>query len=138
MIERRVVHSTTANDPDTAAFEKKQYEILLGQYVNFILIERKSSSFVCVYSYDHELKIQKARENARRTEKEKEIERYESLLHDFMVSYILKPFQNIDYIYRIIQWLMNVDKMNFVVKLINFINHDNFMKHYKQKITNSM
>jgi hypothetical protein len=41
-----------------------------------------------VFSYDHELKIQKARENARRTEKEKEIERYESLLHDFMVSYI--------------------------------------------------
>jgi hypothetical protein len=48
MIERRVIHSTTANDPDTAAFEKKQYEILLGQYVNLILIERKSSSFICL------------------------------------------------------------------------------------------
>ena len=37
-------------------------------------------------SYDHELKIQKAMENARRTEKQKEVERYELLLHDFMVS----------------------------------------------------
>jgi hypothetical protein len=36
-------------------------------------------------SYDHELKIQKARENARRTEKEKETERHETLMHDFLV-----------------------------------------------------
>ena len=33
----------------------------------------------------HELKIQKARENARRTEKEKEAERYDLLMHDFLV-----------------------------------------------------
>ncbi len=38
-----------------------------------------------LFSYDHELKIQKARENARRTEKEKETERYETLMHDFLV-----------------------------------------------------
>ncbi len=37
MIERRVTHSTAANDPETAAFEKKQYEILLVQYANLIL-----------------------------------------------------------------------------------------------------
>lgn len=37
------------------------------------------------FSYDHELKIQKARENARRTEKEKEAERYETLMHDYLV-----------------------------------------------------
>jgi hypothetical protein len=36
MIERRVTHSATSNDPETAAFEKKQYEILLGQYVELI------------------------------------------------------------------------------------------------------
>ncbi|CAF3594368.1 unnamed protein product [Rotaria sordida] len=65
MIERRVTHSTSGNDPDIATFEKKQYEVLLGHY-------------------DHELKIQKARENALRTKKEKEIERYETLLHDFL------------------------------------------------------
>ncbi len=37
------------------------------------------------FSYDHELKIEKARENARRTEQEKEAERYETLMHDFLV-----------------------------------------------------
>jgi hypothetical protein len=37
MIERRVTHSTSGIDPETATFEKKQYEILLGQYVDFIL-----------------------------------------------------------------------------------------------------
>ena len=42
-------------------------------------------TFVLNFSYDHELKIQKARENARRTEKEKETERYDSLMHDFLV-----------------------------------------------------
>ncbi|CAF4482736.1 unnamed protein product [Rotaria sp. Silwood2] len=65
MIERRVTHSTSGNDSDIAAFEKKQYEILLGHY-------------------DHELKIQKARESALRTKKEKEIERYDILLHDIL------------------------------------------------------
>ncbi|CAF1257709.1 unnamed protein product [Adineta steineri] len=64
MIERRATHSAVANDPETAAFEKKQYEVLLGHY-------------------DHELKIQKARENARRADAEKQVERYQSLLHDF-------------------------------------------------------
>jgi hypothetical protein len=39
-----------------------------------------------LFSYDHELKLQKARENARRTEKEKEAERYETLMHDFLVK----------------------------------------------------
>lgn len=34
MIERRVTHSTAANDPEVVAFEKKQYDILLGQYVH--------------------------------------------------------------------------------------------------------
>ncbi|UJR26063.1 hypothetical protein I4U23_007409 [Adineta vaga] len=63
MIERRATHSIAGDDPDVAAFERRQYNILLGHY-------------------DHELKIQKARENARRTETEKEIERYSSLLHD--------------------------------------------------------
>ena len=86
MIERRATHSTTANDHETATFEKKQYEVLLGQYVDEIPPNAAfDGSF---FSYDHELKIQKALENARRTEKEKEIERYESLLHDFMVSSI--------------------------------------------------
>ncbi|CAF5174685.1 unnamed protein product, partial [Rotaria magnacalcarata] len=65
MIERRVAHSNAANDPDAAGFERKQYEVLLGHY-------------------DHELKIQKARENALRSEKEKELERHETLLHDFL------------------------------------------------------
>jgi len=45
--------------------KKKQYDLLLSHY-------------------DHELKIQKARENARRTEKEKEAERYDVLMHDFL------------------------------------------------------
>ncbi|CAF0777241.1 unnamed protein product [Adineta ricciae] len=63
IIERRAARSAVRDDPEVAAFEKKQYEILLGHY-------------------DHELKIQKARENARRAETEKEIERYSSLLHD--------------------------------------------------------
>lgn len=85
MIERRATHSTAAIDPETTAFEKKQYEILLGQYVHLILSREKNREIL--FSYDHELKIQKARENARRSEKEKEIERYESLLHDFMVCY---------------------------------------------------
>jgi hypothetical protein len=83
MIERRVPHSTSVTDPENTGFEKKQYEILLAQYAKFDLRQ-------CIYrylfcSYDHELKIQKARENARRSEKEKEVERSESLLHDFMV-----------------------------------------------------
>lgn len=39
-----------------------------------------------VSSFDHELKIQKAQKNARQTEKEKEVERYESLQHDFEVN----------------------------------------------------
>lgn len=34
------------------------------------------------FSYDHELKIQRAQENVRRTEKEKEIERYADLITD--------------------------------------------------------
>jgi len=32
MIERRATHSATFTDPEIAAFEKKQYDILLGQY----------------------------------------------------------------------------------------------------------
>ena len=36
MIERRATHSTAAIDPETTGFEKKQYEILLGQYVHWI------------------------------------------------------------------------------------------------------
>jgi hypothetical protein len=37
MIERRVTHSASLDDPETAAFEKKQYEILIGQYEDLIL-----------------------------------------------------------------------------------------------------
>ncbi len=37
MIERRVTHSASANDPEAATFEKKQYEILLGQYGDLII-----------------------------------------------------------------------------------------------------
>lgn len=43
MIERRVTHSTVANDPETATFEKKQYEILLGQYVHLIPLREQMS-----------------------------------------------------------------------------------------------
>ena len=31
MIERRVTHAAAGNNSDVATFEKKQYEILLGQ-----------------------------------------------------------------------------------------------------------
>ena len=67
-------------------------------------LDSKSISFIrenneCIFSYEHELKIQKARENARRTEKEKEIERYQSLLHDFMVNLIRK---------------MNIIRLNYI------------------------
>lgn len=40
MIERRVAHSNAANDPDAPGFERKQYEILLGQYVHLIEVFR--------------------------------------------------------------------------------------------------
>ncbi len=47
---------------------------------------------MCSFSYDHEFKIQKARENARRTEKEKEAERNDSLMHEFLIrnKFIIK------------------------------------------------
>jgi hypothetical protein len=35
MLERRATHTPLESDPKTAAFEKRQYEILLGQYVDF-------------------------------------------------------------------------------------------------------
>jgi len=54
--------------------------------MEILFSKTKSNTFI--FSYDHELKIQKARENARRTETTKEIERYESLLHDLTVRYI--------------------------------------------------
>ena len=84
MIERRAPQSAAAIDPESATFEKKQYEILLGQSVNGV--EGLNNSQLLLSSFDHELKIQKAQKNARQTEKEKEVERYESLLHDFEVN----------------------------------------------------
>jgi len=61
---------------------------------------------LCSFSYDHELKIQKARENARRTEKEKEAERNDSLMHEFLVrnKFIIKQYSKNDSIqpFRII------------------------------------
>ncbi|CAF3134177.1 unnamed protein product [Rotaria socialis] len=65
IIEQRVTQTTSDNDLENLPLDKNQYELLLSHY-------------------DHELKIQKARENARRTEKEKEAERYDSLMHDFL------------------------------------------------------
>ncbi|CAF1244144.1 unnamed protein product [Adineta steineri] len=65
ILEQRVTRTTSDNELDSLTFEKKQHELLLSHY-------------------DHELKIQKARENARRTEKEKEAERYDSLMHEFV------------------------------------------------------
>ncbi|CAF2737116.1 unnamed protein product [Rotaria sp. Silwood2] len=65
MIEQRATQTVVNNDVENLTSEKNQYELLLSHY-------------------DHELKIQKARENARRTEKEKEAERFESLMHDFL------------------------------------------------------
>lgn len=90
-------------------------------------------------SYDHELKIQKARENARRTEKEKDAERYETMMHDFLVKHLSKLSFNANLFFsRIKQWLMNVDKMNFDENLINFINPDNSTKLYKRRIMKCM
>lgn len=43
------------------------------------------------------MKLQKARENARRTEKEKEAERYESLMHDFLVRKYELNFSHFSY-----------------------------------------
>ena len=37
IIERRAARSAVRDDPEVAAFEKKQYEILLGQYVNIVI-----------------------------------------------------------------------------------------------------
>lgn len=82
IIEQRVTQTTSDNDIESLAFEKKQYDLLLSQYEFFYQIFRLVFS---MFSYDHELKIQKARENARRTEKEKEAERYDVLMHDFLV-----------------------------------------------------
>ncbi|CAF0933250.1 unnamed protein product [Rotaria sordida] len=65
MIEQRATRTGLNNDLENLALEKNQYELVLSHY-------------------DHELKIQKARENARRTEKEKEAERFELLMHDFL------------------------------------------------------
>ncbi|UJR22874.1 hypothetical protein I4U23_025903 [Adineta vaga] len=65
LIEQHVAQAPSNNDIDSLTFEKKQQELLLSHY-------------------DHELKIQKARENARRAEKEKEAERFDSLMHDFV------------------------------------------------------
>lgn len=48
-------------------------------------LDLNSRQFSLPSSYDHELKIQKARENARRAEKEKEAERHELMMHDFLV-----------------------------------------------------
>lgn len=65
MIALRATKSSNDQSDESANVEKKQYELLIGHY-------------------DHELKSQKARENVRRNEKEKEAERYETLMHEFM------------------------------------------------------
>lgn len=87
------------------------------------------------FSYDHELKIQKARENARRAEKEKEAERYETLMHDHLVRFSLQTTRTTS-CSRIKQWLKNVVKVNFDENLINYIILDNCTMHYKRKIMN--
>ncbi len=83
IIEQRVTQTTSDNDLENVTFEKKQYELLLSQYESFCFV--LFSIDYLEFSYDHELKIEKARENARRTEQEKEAERYETLMHDFLV-----------------------------------------------------
>ncbi|CAF0946263.1 unnamed protein product, partial [Didymodactylos carnosus] len=65
MLERRVTQSGSDPTETETIVDKKYYELLLGHY-------------------DHEIKIQRALENARRNEKEKEKERYETLLRDFL------------------------------------------------------
>ncbi|CAF1186519.1 unnamed protein product [Adineta ricciae] len=65
LIEQHVAQTPPPNDIESLTFEKKQHDLLLSHY-------------------DHELKLQKARENARRTEREKEAERCDSLMHDFV------------------------------------------------------
>ncbi|CAF4079435.1 unnamed protein product, partial [Rotaria sp. Silwood1] len=65
MIEQRVTQTVLTNDLENSTLDKNQYELFVSHY-------------------DHELKIQKARENARRTEKEKEAERFDLLMHDFL------------------------------------------------------
>ncbi len=61
--------------------------------MNFYSSLRRSIGFY--FSYDHELKIERARENARRTEKEKEAERHETLMHDYLVRFKSYPSKKI-------------------------------------------
>ena len=94
------------------------------------------------FSYDHELKIQRAQENARRAGKEKEIERYADLITDLQV----RPFVVIRkslkrksrlFLFRINRWLKNVGRANCDVESANSITRASFTKLFKRKITNS-